>query len=311
MSNWVRNLGIASLLCLPLACEKSSETVTPDEAPPADAPVASAAQDAGKLLSDILAGDHRDAKNPPRDEYRHPIETLTFFGIQQNHTVVELWAGGGWYTEVLAPLLRDEGRLIVAQYSKTGPEDSYRPRVAKKFEEKLQAHADVYDKVEVVEIPEELPFELAAEGSVDMVLTFRNSHGWFRKDEQEKVYGMAFKALKPGGVFGVVQHRANADVADPKASAEKGYVPEAAVISAAEAAGFQLAEKSEINANPKDTKDHPEGVWSLPPSLDVGDAVKKDAPEEEKAKAKEEAKAKYGPIGESDRMTLKFVKPAN
>jgi predicted methyltransferase len=135
---------------------------------------------------------------------------------------------------------------------------------------------------------------LAPAGSVDVVLTFRNSHGWFRDDQQEQVYGAAFEALKPGGVFGVVQHRAN-EGADPKETAPKGYLPEAAVISAAEAVGFTLAEKSEINANAKDTKDHPEGVWTLPPGYALED---KD-------------RDKYAAIGESDRMTLKFVKPAN
>lgn len=272
--------------------------MTPDATPPQDAAGGATADDTGSAGSDvvarineILAGDHRAQGNAARDQYRHPAETLAFFGVRADSTVVELSAGGGWYTEVLAPLVRDQGKLIVTQYSKEGPEDSYRPKAAKKYEEKLLARPDVYDKVEVVVISDDMV--LAPEGSVDVVLTFRNSHGWFGDDKQEKVYGAAFAALKPGGVFGVVQHRAN-EGADAKETAPKGYLPETAVIAAAEAVGFELAEKSEINANAKDTKDHPEGVWTLPPGFALED---KDHD-------------KYAAIGESDRMTLKFVKPA-
>jgi predicted methyltransferase len=298
MSTISRTLAFVTLLSFPLACDKSSESVSPDasdtdtqaDATPAADDGAAATGDVGSRVSEILAMDHRSDDNRARDQYRHPAQTLAFFGVQPDSTVVELWAGGGWYTEVLAPLVRDQGKLIVTQYSKEGPEDSYRPKAAKKYEEKLAARPDVYDKVEVVVISDDLV--LAPEGTVDVVLTFRNSHGWFRDDQQEKIYGAAFAALKPGGVFGVVQHRAD-EGADPKETAPKGYLPEAAVIAAAEAVGFELAEKSEINANAKDTKDHPEGVWTLPPGFAL----------------KDKDHDKYAAIGESDRMTLKFIKP--
>jgi predicted methyltransferase len=284
---------LAALLGSTLACEKSSESVAPDAAPTREGDTGAAPAPAGELearIQAILAGDHRSAEDKARDPWRHPAQTLAFFGVQPQDTVVELWAGAGWYTDVLAPLLREQGKLIVTQYSKEGPADSYRPKVAKAFEDKLAARPDLYDRVEVVVITDELV--LAPEGSVDVVLTFRNSHGWFRDGQQEKIYGAAFRALRPGGVFGVVQHRA-APGADATKSAPTGYLPESAVIEAAQAVGFELAEKSEINANPRDTRDHPEGVWTLPPGFALGD---KD-------------RDKYAAIGESDRMTLKFVKP--
>ncbi len=257
-------------------------------------------------LAALLAMEHRSPENKARDVWRHPAETLSFFGVRPDSTVVELWPGGGWYTEILAPYLAEQGRLIVTIFDPQGPEAYYGTGQAKKMLERIETQPDVFGKVETVTVPQKVkigkdgkvqsttlePFELAPEGTVDVVLTFRNSHGWYNNDVQELVYGAAFKALKPGGVFGVVQHRAD-EGADPKESAKKGYLPEAEVIAAAKAVGFELAEKSEINANPNDTKDHPDGVWSLPPSL----------------RGAEDQRAKYEAIGESDRMTLKFVKP--
>ena len=295
MSKRLSLTALVTLLSLPLACEKSGESVTPDAAPAetaTDDATAEAPADVAGLLDGVLAGSHRSDEHRARDPFRHPKETLMFFGIQPDHTVVELSAGGGWYTEVLAPLVRDQGKLIVTHYSLEGPEDSYRPKSAKKYDDKLAANPELYDKVEIVRMVDDQDLVLAPEGTVDMVVTFRNSHGWFRNQQEEKIYSAAFAALKPGGVFGVVQHRAN-EGADPKETAKNGYVPEASVIAAATSVGFELAEKSEINANAKDTKDYEEGVWTLPPGLAL----------------KDKDRDKYVAIGESDRMTLKFVKP--
>jgi predicted methyltransferase len=295
----MRRLHFTPVLFLTLAlasCDDSGDSVAP--APAGDTGAGADPQptqagpevDVAARLTEILAMDHRTEENRVRDAQRHPVETLMFFGIRPDMTVVELSAGGGWYTEILAPLLRERGKLIATQQPLEGPEDGYRYKSAKAYQDKLAAHPEVYDKVQVIPITPDLV--LGAPGSADLVLTFRNSHGWFRDKQQEKIYGAAFAVLKSGGVFGVVQHRA-AEGADPAKTAPAGYLPEAAVIAAAEAVGFRLEAKSEINANPKDTRDHPEGVWTLPPNLALGD---KD-------------RDKYVAIGESDRMTLKFVKP--
>jgi predicted methyltransferase len=292
-------------------CKGGGDTATPAVAgDPSDAAVAGAAdmestESGADALAAILAMPHRSDENKARDPQRHPAETLAFFGVEPNHTVVELWPGGGWYTEILGPYLKDAGQLIVTVFDSNGPEEYYGTKQARAMAERFSSQADLYGAAKTVTIPADVeiadgkvanlvikPFELAPEGSVDVVLTFRNSHGWYRTDAQELIYGAAFKALAPGGVFGVVQHRAPQG-ADPKETSAKGYLPEEAVITAAKAVGFELAESSEINANPKDTADHPDGVWNLPPSLG----------------GKEEDKDKYRAIGESDRMTLKFVKP--
>ncbi len=310
------SLLVTSCCCLALACGKQQPESTPpatrpaEPAPVAAEEVASESMDAEETLSErlqaILAGPHRAAKNRARDEFRHPIETLSFFGVTPQSTVVELWPGGGWYTEILAPLLRDEGKLIVTNFDPAGPDKYYGTRLAKSLGEKFSKEPQIYDQVAQVTVAQDVKldkkgkvasitindFELAPAGSVDVVLTFRNSHGWFEDGNEPKIYALAFQALKPGGVFGVVQHRA-AEGADPKKTVENGYLPEAEVIAAAEAAGFKLVEKSEINANARDTRDYTKGVWTLPPRLIEGD---KD-------------KARYLEIGESDRMTLKFQKP--
>lgn len=245
-----------------------------------------------QALIAALGGDQRSAEHRARDSYRHPRATLNFFGLRDNMTVIELWPGGGWYTEILAPTLRGSGRLVAAHYGdKTGSE--YRTRSFENFVAKTAARPDVYDQVKILAY---LPTETAAlgqDGTADMVVTFRNIHSLIRQDGQTAFFKAAYRVLKPGGVLGIVQHRA-AEGVDPKKSADSGYVPPSYVIKLAETAGFQLAGTSEINANPKDTKDHPEGVWTLPPGLRLGD---KD-------------RAKYLAIGESDRMTLRFVKPA-
>ena len=290
------------------ACSRSGETVPP--VADADQGQTDTAEPRAGVSAEsfaaILTMPHRSEDNRARDAQRHPAETLAFFGVQPDHTVVELWPGGGWYTEILAPYVKDQGQLIVTTFDPNGPEEYYGTRQARSMIELFQTQTEVFGTPKTVTIPANVeivdgkvnnvvvePFELAPEGSVDVVLTFRNSHGWYRNDAQELIYGAAFRALAPGGVFGVVQHRAP-EGADPKEWAAKGYLPESTVIDAAKAVGFELAETSEVNANAADTKDHPDGVWSLPPSL----------------AGKDEDKDKYRAMGESDRMTLKFVKPS-
>lgn len=242
-----------------------------------------------EALATVLAGAHRSEAHRARDVWRHPAETLSFFGIRQNMTVVELAPGGeGWYTEVLAPLLREHGKLIAAGPSLTGPGAKY----AQPFHDKLLATPEIYDRVTEAALEPPAATTLGEPGSADMVVTFRNSHGWINNDVAGYVYSAAFQVLKSGGVLGVEQHRAPVG-ANVTESSKQGYVPEADLIATIEAAGFRLDARSEINANPADTKDYANGVWALPPTLRGGD-VDRD---------------KYTAIGESDRMTLRFVKP--
>ena len=295
-----------ALLSLTTACDKQSADITTPTAPEPAAAATAVEDAASDPWSAALEGPQRTADNKARDQFRHPRETLEFFGVTPSSKVVELAPGGGWYTEVIAPLVRDSGKLTITIADPAGPEGYYGTRQAKAFLERQKAEADVFGKVETAQIDYGFVTDdagkltgvkingmnLGAPGSADVVLTFRSSHGWYNREALALVYKAAFDVLAPGGVFGVVQHRA-AEGADPSATAKQGYVPEATIIAAAEAAGFQLAEKSEVNANPKDTKDYPKGVWTLPPGL-----AEKDVDRE-----------KYTAIGESDRMTLKFVKP--
>jgi predicted methyltransferase len=242
-------------------------------------------------LKEIAAGDHRSAENKARDQYRHPVETLTFFGIRPDMTVVEIYPGRGWYTEILAPYLKDSGTLYAAE---APGEPSYEAarRSLEALNQKLKDAPELYGEVKRTKLGKDE--DIAPPGSADLVVTFRNVHSWMGSGSADEAFAAMFKALKPGGVLGVVQHRGNPSVTqDPKAG--KGYVNEDYVIELAKKAGFELADKSEINANPKDTKDYAKGVWTLPPSLRLGD----------------EDREKYLAIGESDRMTLKFVKPAS
>lgn len=250
-----------------------------------------AAATSDDALVEAARGAHRSDEKTARDVWRHPVQTLRWFGLRQDMTVVEIWpGGGGWYTEILAPYLREHGKLYAANYAPV-PDTDYYARNARKYREKLAANPEVYDRVEITELmPPADELEAAPAGSADMVLTFRNLHNWERGGYAPAMFDAMYRALKPGGVLGLVAHRADPGTNPDPAT---GYVTEARAIELAEAAGFELLDRSEINANPRDTKDHPEGVWTLPPSLRLG----------------EKNRAHYAAIGESDRMTLKFRKP--
>jgi len=246
-------------------------------------------------LDAAIAGDHRSEANKARDEFRRPKQTLAFFGFRSDMTVVEIWPGGGWYTEILAPALKDSGALYAAQYS-VNPSYGYQRRYFGAFLSKLGETPNTYRDVKITHL--DFPYEMAIApaGSADMVLTFRNAHNWvnpgYGANAAQLSFKVMFDALKPGGVLGVVDHR----WPDPKSedpNADHGYVSEERIINLAEAAGFELAARSDMNRNSKDGHVHPEGVWTLPPSFALGDKDKE----------------KYAAIGESDRMTLKFIKP--
>lgn len=254
---------------------------------------AAAADSAADPLAAAIASASRTPQFVARDAYRHPLETLRFFRLRPDETVVEIWPGRGWYMEILAPYLHDRGKYYAAI---AAPNVSGASREAREDAELLRkriaddpAH---YGKVIVSELhPPELT-EICPPGTADLVLTFRNVHNWIADGSQQAYFDAFFKALKPGGVLGVVEHRAKPGTS-PEESRKSGYTDEAYVKKLATTAGFRLDAESPVNDNPKDTKDYPEGVWTLPPTLALGD---KD-------------KAKYLAIGESDRMTLRFVKP--
>lgn len=237
-------------------------------------------------------GDHRPAAHLDRNQYRNPVETLMFFGVRPDMTVVEVWPGGaGWYTEILAPLLRKEGAFYAAQFPPDSDIDFY-TRSLRKYHEKLAARPDIYDRVQVRHLWPPEHTRIAPPGSADRVLTFRNVHNWAQAGKTRAFFDSFYQALRPGGVLGVVEHRAPSG-RPLEEQIESGYMTEDYVIGMAEKAGFELVERSEINANPDDDADHPEGVWTLPPTLRLGDNNRE----------------RYLEIGESDRMTLKFVKP--
>lgn len=242
------------------------------------------------VLTQAINGEHRSTVNKARDEYRHPAETLAFFDIKPNMTVVEIFPGGGWYTEILAPYLKDKGAFYAAGFDPESTKSYYRKSVAG-FIEKMKSN-DHYSQVNVTVLAPPEKIAIAPAGSADLVLTFRNIHNWMKGDYADDVYAAMYKALKPGGILGVVEHRGNANIPqDPKAAS--GYVNQGYAIQLAEKAGFKYVGGSEINANAKDSKVHPKGVWTLSPSF----------------KLKNTDREKYSAIGESDRMTLKFVKP--
>jgi predicted methyltransferase len=260
-------------------------------------PIGAQAKDSGgldaaarKALEQAVAAPHRSEANRARDRYRHPVETLSFFGIEPTDTVVEIWPGGGWYTELLAPYLAGRGKLIVASPAGRGSEGTAK---------RLDANPALFGKVERANFPSVLGGTGVAPGSADTVLTFRNVHNWGggymhpeKKPYSDEAFRELFAMLKPGGVLGIVDHRLP-ETASAEREKTSGYIKVSTVRTLAEKAGFEYVAASEVNANPKDTADWPDGVWTLPPSLAKG----------------ETDRDKYLAIGESDRMTLKFVKP--
>ena len=245
------------------------------------------------VLAQVIASAFRAPANVARDSYRHPLDTLKFFGLQANYTVVELSPGNGWYTEILAPYLRAQGQLIIGADDPASAKPEVLQRL-KRFKNKLEESPALYDKVIVrtFSLPSQLDY--AAPGSVDLVLTFRNVHNWMEWGDAgvRAVFDSAFRSLKQGGKLGIVEHRLPSDSIQSK-DTSTGYVHQDYVIRIAQESGFRLDAISEINANPRDTADHIGGVWALPPVF-----VNKDAD-----------RAHYQAIGESDRMTLRFVKP--
>ncbi|RYF76563.1 MAG: methyltransferase [Comamonadaceae bacterium] len=241
-------------------------------------------------LRAAIDGPQRSAANRARDGARHPFETLEFFGLRPDWQVIEIAPGGGWYTEILAPYLNARGRLYAAHYPADGPPDQQRARAA--FRQKLAADAVTYGRVVLGTLPVSRFTDIHPPGGADAVLTFRNIHNWIAEGHFDETLRAFFDVLRRGGVLGVEEHRAPADASMARVI-QSGYVPQAFVIERAKAAGFVLEAASEINANPRDTRDHARGVWALPPTLRGGD----------------EDRARYLAIGESDRMTLRFVKP--
>ena len=243
-------------------------------------------------LQEILIGKHRSPAHQARDSFRNPEKTLELFDVQPNMTVVEIWPGGkGWYTEILAPYLKEQGLLYVAHFDQNSSIPYFSKNFAR-FKQKLAANPDIYGRVIITTLQPPEKLEVAPPGSADRVLTFRNVHNWMKSNQALQVFEAMYLALKPGGILGVVEHR-NPTQTEQDPKAQSGYVTEAYLIRLAEQIGFKLLAKSEINANSKDTHEHPKGVWSLPPSLKGGD----------------NNKDYFQNIGESDRMTLKFIKP--
>lgn len=248
-------------------------------------------------LSNVLAGGWR-GEGAERDAWRHPAETLDFFGIDPSSTIVEIWPGGGWYTDVLAPwIAANDGTYIAAHFPATSPSE-YRQRSRTAFMQRV-SDTDVYGDVTMAEFSMEQGLSVA-DGSADAVLTFRNIHNWMASSYAERAFAEFYDALRPGGILGVVEHRLpSTREQDPMAGS--GYVQQDYVIAMAAEAGFEFVEASEINANPADTSDHPLGVWTLPP-------VRR-SPAEGDEGYEDFDRAHYDAIGESDRMTLLFRKP--
>jgi predicted methyltransferase len=241
-------------------------------------------------IAAALAAKYRKPGNAERDKQRHPAETLAFFGFEPKQTVLEYGPGEGWYTELLAPALAQQGKLIVTNTDPNGAKTERSTFYGQRFKLFTDSSPELYSKVETALVDSKAP-DLKLDGTVDLVIVMRGLHGMVNAGTLDKWLSEFHSALKPKGVLGIEQHRANAD-AKPEESAKKGYLPQEWVIGQVQAAGFKLLDKSEINANPKDTKDYPGGVWTLPPSF----------------AQKDQDREKYAAIGESDRMTLKFEK---
>jgi len=253
--------------------------------------VEAAAAEIDAAIDGALAGAHRSAAHRARDAQRHPKETLKYFGLEPGMHVIEMLPGAdGWFTEILAPVLRGKGLLVTEMLPPRAP-PAYAPDVYARFNAKLDADPAVYDRVERRTL-DGSPLKLGPPNSADMVLAFRTTHGWLRTAQFDEVYSAIFEVLRSGGILGIEQHRAP-EGADVTESAKRGYVPQQYLIEQLELIGFAFEGSSEINANPRDTKDYPDGVWTLPPTLMLG----------------EKDRARYLAIGESDRMTLRFRKP--
>jgi predicted methyltransferase len=252
------------------------------------------AQSGGDGLRSAVAGRQRSDQKRTRDAFRHPVETLRFFGVREDMNVVELWPGGGWYTSILAPFLHRRGTLTVATGDPSGDPKAEPTQDAKAFVARRDRQPEVFERVARVQVPATGDVVLGPPESVDAVVTFRNLHTFVWLGIEQTVLAASFRVLKHGGVLGLTDHRARpGGSTDPKILGDTGYIPEAYAIELVEKAGFHLVARSEINANPRDTKDYEGGVWALPPTYTNGATDR----------------AKYEAIGESDRMTLKFVKP--
>ncbi len=290
----IASLTVALALSI-TACSTGTAMTSADAPPPVM--MSEAAHATTATLDTAIAGNWRDPKNAARDAYRHPRETLEFFGVDNHQTLIEITpGGGGWYAEILAPYLRDNGRYIAAMVDPAvfpeGRGRDYQQKATDDLKSRLAKYPAAFDHAQIVGFdPKQLRF--AEPGSVDTVLTFRNVHNWVAAGSAPQWFAAFFAALKPGGTLGVVDHRAKPGT-DLEKMKKSGYLTEALVMQLATDAGFRLQARSEINANAKDTADHPNGVWTLPPS---NDHDPKD-------------NATYTAIGESDRMTLRFVKPA-
>ena len=292
----LRNLLTIATLALSVglaACTMGSNAPSDTSGGPEDSaasPERSAALDRAALAA-LVIGPHRSPEHIARNTARHPLATLEFFGLERDMTVLEALPGGLWYAEIIAPYVREEGQYIAASYDVTVPDrPDYQLRLQKTMEARFAAEPETFGGARIAKLSPPESLDLGPPGSVDMVLTFRNMHGWVRDGVEDEVLAAFYEVLKPGGVLGIVQHRAG-----PRSDPEKfiGYLAEDRVIALADAAGFELEARSEINANPRDTADYPGGVWTLPPSLRLGD----------------ENRERYEAIGESDRMTLRFRKP--
>ncbi len=305
MSDVRLNISLLALTLAMAACSKSPEPpVTPAE-PAAPAVAISPAAETSSALAAAVNGEWRSADDRSRDAYRHPAEALAFWGLAPGMTILEVQPGGGWWTEILAPYAHATGGVFHATAADLdNPEVSEGARTARaEFAARFAAKPEVYGTVNLVNFGgKSAPLPAA---TFDFILTARSTHGWINGGVAEKMFANFHQALKPGGILALEQHRANegTDPADPLTGTSSGYVMQSAVVALAEKAGFTLEASSEINANPADTKDHPFGVWTLPPTA-------RTRPYSEGAEANDPAfdRAKYDTIGESDRMTLKFRK---
>jgi predicted methyltransferase len=284
---------LAAALALPaIAIGQTAPAASAEPDQPANAlvPPTSASDFTASQLDSVLAGSWRSESNRARDVYRRPKATLQFFGVRPDQTLIEITPGGGWYSEILAPLLHDDGHYIAAVAASTREGEDRRDDSA--LHRKFAADPAHYGKARILAFDPKAPV-FGPPASADRVLTFRNVHNWVMADTARAMFKGFFAVLRPGGVLGVVDHRAD-EGASLDSVKQSGYLPTSFVVKLATDAGFTLDESSEINANPKDTKDYPKGVWTLPPTLTLG----------------EQDRARYQAIGESDRMTLRFVKPA-